>query len=559
MEDRSNRVDRRSDEEFDDVDGNVAINPPAAPVRIGSTDSLPSWLKEHPDALVGAVDRRGGPVAMPQSVPLGPGHQTDERSLLELVVPEDSRAVADAFVAALSRGVGVARIRMASEPERPLLLQYLDLQDEHGILLRTVVPADALDGDVMKSIQLSAFAPVRPRLALMTKDEVASILSIDSATTLMLGWAESDMMGHSTLEFIHPDDHVRAIDNWMSRLSSDHGSTAQTVRLRYLCKDGAWLWLETSNDFQDRDDGTTVVVAKLIDISGEMAAIEALRRNERFLRMLTDAVPVGLFHIGEGGVVEFVNPVLSALIGNHAIETLADLTNALEPDQDSTIRAAIESVLASGTDADIEISAAVHDDGSHWSYRISLQAVTDGTQVLGVLGCVVDVTKLRTLADTDVLTGLHNRRWIVEILETDLIEHAGRVSVIFVDLDDFKSVNDRHGHHVGDEVLVAVADRLRTALRPTDRIGRIGGDEFLVICPGLGTRSAALDVARRLQESLHQAFELPEVTLQVSASFGAGCGRAGTTVDELISLVDTAMYDAKAVKGGPPKCLSRDA
>jgi predicted signal transduction protein with EAL and GGDEF domain len=66
-------------------------------------------------------------------------------------------------------------------------------------------------------------------------------------------------------------------------------------------------------------------------------------------------------------------------------------------------------------------------------------------------------------------------------------------------------------------------------------------------------------VARRLQESLHQAFELPEVTLQVSASFGAGCGRAGTTVDELISLADTAMYDAKAVKGGPPKCLSRDA
>jgi diguanylate cyclase (GGDEF)-like protein len=184
--------------------------------------------------------------------------------------------------------------------------------------------------------------------------------------------------------------------------------------------------------------------------------------------------------------------------------------------------------------------------------------VTDGTQNLGVLGCVVDVTKLRTLADTDVLTGLHNRRWIVETLEADLIEHAGRVSVIFADLDDFKSVNDRHGHHVGDEVLEAVANRLRSALRPTDRIGRIGGDEFLVVCPGLGTPKTALDVARRLQQSLHQEFVFPEVALQVSASFGVGCGRAGTTVDELISLADTAMYDAKQVKGGPPKCLSAD-
>ena len=537
------------------LDSKDAPHRPHAHVNFSATDTLVGWLEAHPYALVGAVNKNGMPVEMPAAIPLGPDHQIDERSLLELVVPENLRELRDAFVAVLSQGVVVTRIHMASEPTRAMFLQYLDLQDEYGIIFRMLVPIDEIDGEVKEMLQMGALEPARPRLGVMTNSQVATILSIDVATTLMLGWSEIDMVGHSSLEFVHPDDQVRAIDNWMSRLTINHAWVAQTVRLRMLCKDGSWLWLETSNEFQDWDDGTTVVTTKLIDISEEMAAAEALRRNEQFLRQLTDTVPVGLFHIAGSGKVAFVNPVLQALIGGRTVESQAELADAMVPGQSFLLENAINVVMADGTDTDLDISAALHDDGSRWSYRITLQAVAEGKQVFGVLGCVVDVTELRTLADTDVLTGLQNRRWIMEVLAAELSIHAGRVSLIFVDLDDFKSVNDQYGHHIGDELLVAVGDRIRTALRPTDLIGRIGGDEFLVVCPGLDDAKTTLAVAKRLRHSLRREFHLSELSIPLTASFGVACGRSGVTVDELVLSADTAMYRAKQVRGGPPVFL----
>lgn len=290
-----------------------------------------------------------------------------------------------------------------------------------------------------------------------------------------------------------------------------------------------------------------------------MAAVEALRRNERFLRQLTDTVPVGLFHIADGGDVAFVNPVLHALIGGRVVETLSDLADALVPGDGSVVENTISAVMAEGTDADLEISLAEHVDGSRWSYRITLRAVTDGPQIHGVLGCVVDVTELRNLAETDVLIGLRNRRWILEVLASELIENTGRVSVIFVDLDHFKSINDRLGHQTGDELLVAVGERLRTALRPTDRIGRIGGDEFLVVCPGLSGTKTAIAVAQRLQDSLHSGFELTEVSVAITASFGVASGRSRMSVNELVSSADAAMYEAKKTRGGPPQSFTAES
>lgn len=218
----------------------VLGNRPPALVDVSPVDTLSAWLAEHPCALVGAVSPSGAPVAMPDGIVLGDQHQTDDRSLLDLVVPEDTKAVVDAFVSALGRGVGLSRIHMASDPARALLLQYVDLREHYGVLVRLVVAGDrdAADG----GIRASSFAPSRPRLGVMLKDEVANIVSIDEAVSLMLGWDESDMVGHANLEFLHPDDHVRAIDNWMSGLLAGQVSNAQTVRLRYLCKDGTWIW-----------------------------------------------------------------------------------------------------------------------------------------------------------------------------------------------------------------------------------------------------------------------------------------------------------------------------
>ena len=517
--------------------------------------TLVSWLSAHHDALVGAVSHNGEAVDMPSSIPLGPHHQIESRSLLELVVPEDSRAVTDAFVAALVRGIGVAKIHMSSDPDQPQLLHYLDLRERHGVMLRMVIRGDDLGGEYGWSTDPAELTSARPRLCVIEKSEVATILSIDRATTLMLGWSPEEMVGRSTLDFIHPDDQVRAIDNWMSRFAGERGQAVHAVRLRYQCKDGKWLWIETSNDFQPRDDGSTVVVSQLIDVSEEMSAIDALRQSEQFLRRVTDTVPVGLFHIEGDGSIAFVNPVLRNLIGDVAFDSYRDLAVAMSSEGDR-LQSAISQVMSDGADADLGL-ALTSDSGR--SAMVTLRAVTDDDQVLGVLGCVVDVTELKSLADTDVLTGLQNRRSIVALLESELARHSGKVSVIFADLDGFKQINDQYGHQVGDRLLAEVAARLSSALRPGDRLGRLGGDEFLIFCPGVTRPRAANAIARRLQAALDMEFRLPEATVHVFASLGVACGGPGSTADELISRSDTAMYESKqtgASAGTSPQMTS---
>jgi diguanylate cyclase (GGDEF)-like protein/PAS domain S-box-containing protein len=519
--------------------------------------ALVSVLERHAHAIVGSVDQSGAPVSLPDSVPLGPEHQVDQRSLLSLVVPGDAKSVTDAFIACLARGVSVTRIHMSSDPDQALLLHYLDLRNDHGIILRMVIPAEEAGDDLdVEPVRATELATSRPRVGFMTKSEIATIQSIDEASTLMLGWEPQDMVGRSSIEFIHPDDHVRAIDNWMSRLASGHGNSVQSVRLRYLCRDSSWLWLETSNDFQVDDDGATIVMTQIIDVSDEMAATEALRHNEKFLRRLTDTVPIGLFEVNADGKVVFVNPVLGALLGDASMDTHEDLSAALSSDPDVLERAILRVMSGSG-DCDLGVPLAGVEERSA---RVTLRGVTDGGVLLGVLGCVVDVTELKTLAETDHLTGLQNRRSIMELLESELVRHDGSVSVIFCDLDGFKRINDRYGHQAGDELLAEVARRLRCALRPGDRIGRLGGDEFLVFCPGLKEPRGAMAVAGRLRASLNEPLDIRGAFVAVKASLGVACGAHGDSADDLISRADSAMYESKqtgATTFAPPEARVR--
>jgi diguanylate cyclase (GGDEF)-like protein/PAS domain S-box-containing protein len=518
----------------------VSTEPGPAETQTNDRRPLRAWLEENPNAVVAALNSSGAPVDVPESIELSDGHRVDARSLLDLVVPSDSRAVTDAFVVALARGISVSRVRLASNPDQPMLLHYIDVRESHGVVMRMLVPTTDLATTGPSNIGSLEIEASRPRIGVMTKSEVATITGIDDATALMLGWQPDEMIGHSTLDFIHPDDHIRAIDNWMSHLRTEHGPTVQAVRLRYLRNDGSWLWLETSNDFDSHEDPSTVV-AQLIDVSEEMAATEALRHNERLLRRLTDTVPVGLFQVDADGSIAFVNPVLSASIGAVAIESHKDLAKALSPENDR-LEAAITQVMRDGQDQDLDVTASGETERST---RVALRAVADADRVLGVLGCVVDVTELKNLADTDGLTGLKNRRSIVELLEMELARRSGNVSVIFCDLDGFKQINDHYGHQVGDELLAEVASRLRAALRPGDHIGRLGGDEFLIFCPGLGDEKAAFAVSDRLAAALTDEFRLDGRNVSIRASMGVACGQTGSTVDELISRSDAAMYESK--------------
>ncbi len=152
---------------------------------------------------------------------------------------------------------------------------------------------------------------------------------------------------------------------------------------------------------------------------------------------------------------------------------------------------------------------------------------------------------LEALAHTDLLTGLFNRRKLDEAL-AEAAEQASSsgapLSLILGDVDNFKSVNDRHGHKVGDQVLVAFAALLRDAVRPTDILGRWGGEEFMLLCPDADL-AAASAIAERLRQRV-EATALPEVGSR-TCSFGVATLAPGESTDSLVARADAALYRCK--------------
>jgi diguanylate cyclase (GGDEF)-like protein len=160
--------------------------------------------------------------------------------------------------------------------------------------------------------------------------------------------------------------------------------------------------------------------------------------------------------------------------------------------------------------------------------------------------------RAKDVALHDALTGLPNRPLLLE-----RIEHALRrsrrsktvVAVLFIDLDRFKRVNDTYGHQVGDDLLVAVAARLTSTLRPGDTLARLSGDEFIIVCEDLDEENQVEGIATRLAEAISSPFELGRVAVSLTASIGIAFAAQGSDPEQLLHRSDIAMYQVKR-KGG---------
>lgn len=160
----------------------------------------------------------------------------------------------------------------------------------------------------------------------------------------------------------------------------------------------------------------------------------------------------------------------------------------------------------------------------------------------------VQFERLTHQALHDPLSSLPNRKLFMDRLTSALArsERQGRrVAMMFIDLDNFKVINDSLGHQVGDELLVAVAERLSTALRGEDTIARLGGDEFAILAESIGSVEDASVIAARLAQRLREPFTLQGRDLFVTSSIGIAISEAGTTTDTILRNADVAMYHAK--------------
>jgi diguanylate cyclase (GGDEF)-like protein len=214
--------------------------------------------------------------------------------------------------------------------------------------------------------------------------------------------------------------------------------------------------------------------------------------------------------------------------------------------------AALAGVTTTGAEQEIEVTIAGRRRNDRRHCNVRLRPLHSANETIsGAVVCVEDVTErvraraeLEHRATYDELTQCLNRSSILSKLD-DVARARRSVGVIFVDVDDFKRVNDEFGHAAGDAVLVEVARRLRNGIRRDDHVGRVGGDEFLVVCDGIGDATDVNVIADRIRTHLGAPISIEDRELKVDASVGVAAAAPGWQPEALVANADAAMYENK--------------
>jgi diguanylate cyclase (GGDEF)-like protein/PAS domain S-box-containing protein len=262
-------------------------------------------------------------------------------------------------------------------------------------------------------------------------------------------------------------------------------------------------------------------------------------------------------HADPDGTVRFVSSSAARLtgmpaeswLGRNFADALADVVDDPSP--------LLERIGQTGRGESLEWQGEIRNTSNDGTATINVTIVnhTDSAEINGWVIVVRDVTdearlteELRFQALHDSLTGLPNRALLADriahALERATRNPAAAVTLLLVDLDDFKAVNDSLGHDHGDQLLHIVGERLRTAVRPGDTVARLGGDEFAILLESTD-EAEALEIAGRINDSLAEPVVLPGATLAIRASVGVVCSDGPTTAGELLRAADIAMYRSK--------------
>jgi diguanylate cyclase (GGDEF)-like protein/PAS domain S-box-containing protein len=282
----------------------------------------------------------------------------------------------------------------------------------------------------------------------------------------------------------------------------------------------------------------------------------ARRSEERFRSLVQNSSDV-IAIVRPDGMIQYLTPSITRVFGFHSRDLVGrHLTTMLHPDDhEAAIRFLADLAAGDGVSDPIECRMR-HRDGS-WRYTETIgQALLDDPNVRGLVLNTRDITerklleeRLRQQAFHDSLSNLPNRTLFMDRLNHALrrAERRGHgIALMFLDLDNFKSVNDHFGHTAGDALLVAVAGRLRSCLRPEDTAARLGGDEFTVLLEDVTDQEDVTRVAERILEVVNQPVVFGEQEMAVTASLGIMLAHgADETLESLLYKADVAMYRIK--------------
>lgn len=319
-----------------------------------------------------------------------------------------------------------------------------------------------------------------------------------------------------------------------------------------------------SEAYHDADDERRLMANTIEATSAELVdRHERAERGAARLRSIFDHAATGICELSLDGVVLETNPAFQRVLGFTARELQGRAVSSLsQPEEAATLLGPMRELVA-GRHGEFTVEQRLtRSDGNPIWCSVSVSKMDLGDGAPRLLAMVQDVSERKELeaqltrqAFQDSLTGLANRA-----LFRDRVAHAlarsmragQSLAVLFIDLDNFKTVNDGLGHAAGDRLLTVVGTRLAATMRSGDTVARLGGDEFAVLLENVADESEIHAIVERALSAIRAPVRLGTAEVFVGASIGAAFGRDATTADDLIRNADVAMYAAKS--GGKGRC-----
>jgi diguanylate cyclase (GGDEF)-like protein/PAS domain S-box-containing protein len=408
--------------------------------------------------------------------------------------------------------------------------------------------------------------------------EGVAVVDLEQLRLLFVNDALCKMSGYGAEEILHlpsyyalvpPEDAAAFEAQAGDRSAADLRDGARArYATRMARKDGQIIEVEVSVKPLPSLSGSCMI-AVVRDVSHERRRERDASAVERKYRELVERLPVVSYvaEPGEMGGWSYISPQIERMMGYTPQEWVDDPSiwaNAIHPDDRDRVLDAEERLEAGTGLSSVEYRMITRSGSILW---VSDEAVMrpepeDGVRLLD--GLFVDISdrkaaesQLQFLADHDTLTGLLNRRRFIEelTLELKLAKREQRhSSVLVIDVDSFKDVNDSLGHHAGDQLIRSVANVLGTGLREADTLSRLGGDEFALLLRGTAG-DAAVPVAERMIQAVREhSFAIATEPIAVTASAGlASIGRGDETPEEVLADADMAMYESK--RGGRDRVM----
>ncbi len=410
-----------------------------------------------------------------------------------------------------------------------------------------------------------------PDAVVYVKDVQSRFVLVSGATAGKHGLSAEAMVGLSDADLFTSEHADFALAEEQQIMTT--GASTAYKEVRETWPDGSETWAVTTKRPLRDEAGRIVglvgisqdVTARVVAERRAADALAEVRASEARLRTVLDNSPDAIARLDPQLDVRFANAAALDLLRASASAVVGrrlPTSGPLGP-VTATVEETAREVLADGIRQYLEARA---DDDRWFQIHLSPLRASDG-RIESVVVSARDVTETKATQErlsrqalTDPVTGLANRVLLEDRLRQAVARLEGRqaVAVVFVDLDRFKAINDEHGHHVGDAVLVEVGRRLTAAARRQDTVARQGGDEFVVLCDTVPERDGAAELGDRLVTAVSRPLRVYGVDVDVSASAGVVLLDRTSRSDpvDVLRRADAAMYAAKHAGGGRARLAS---